>query len=148
MASSAGQQLVAGRIPGEQIAETTATSDSSNFTTTETTVISVTAPLVDGRTYKIEADVGWQSSVSADRMRMRIREDNSSGTVLSETQLIISTTATTTPYTKMATARFTASATANKTFVVTGERLAGSGNVRMEADTTRASFLGVYYLSG
>lgn len=145
--SSAGQRLVAGRIPGEEIALTTNTSDSSTWTTTETETDSVTAPLVSGRTYKIRWSGAIVTTVAGDVDLLRIREDNTTGTALQTRGLYLgSTISGGIPCTLEA--RYTAVATADKTFVVTGIRNAGTGTHHGDGDPTRPRHTYVEYVSG
>lgn len=145
---AAGTQYVDGRIPGQRIETTVETSDSSTFTTSETEVMSVTAPLVSGRTYRVRFWGTFNSTVNGDRIRVKVREDDSSGTQLAEHQMVISTTASTTGYLSVVEVEFTAASTGNQTFVVTGERLAGSGSINREGATNRPSYLYVDYIRG
>jgi hypothetical protein len=147
MASSAGFQLAAGRIPGELIASSAAVSDSANFTTTETVVLTVTAALVSGRTYSVWAGPTFHSTVDGDVVHSQMRQDNVSGTVMDRTDDYIRVTATTIDKTILF-ALYTATTTGNKTFVVTGDRVSGSGNCRLEADTIRPAYMLVRYETG
>jgi hypothetical protein len=147
--SSAGQQLVAGRIPGERIATTVATSDSATFTTTATTVLTVVAPLVTGRRYAVWTYVRFDSSVDNDDVQASIKEDSSSGTTIATIvgELVADNQAGAgMPF--YIYGEFDAVATGDKTFVVTGQRNAGTGNVKMESAVGRASYLAVEYISG
>lgn len=147
--SSAGQQLIAGRIPGERIATATETADSPTFTTTETTLISVTAALVDGRTYRVRASVNFSSTVDNDDLRARIREDSSTGTIMQQRSWELTVDdQETTGVGGEPEAEYTATATSNKTFVLTGERLAGTGNCKLDAISTKPSYLYVDYIRG
>ena len=147
MASSAGFQLTAGRIPGEEIALTTNTSDSSTWTTTETLTDTVTAALVDGRTYKVSWHGGIVSTVVGDIALMRMREDSTSGTLMTERNVYISGT-TSAGNAASIEARYTATATANKTFIVSGIRNGGTGTEHADATATRPRYLYVTYISG
>lgn len=147
--SSAGQQLTANRIPGERITETEEVADSSTFTTSETEVISVTAALVVGRRYAITGRIGFMSTVSGDTVTCRLREDNTSGTQLDMAEVEISRgNLTTVKYVAIVYAEFTAGSTGNQEFICSGTRTGGSGTCRMEADTTRPSYLTVDYIRG
>lgn len=148
MASSAGQLLVAGRVPGEEIAVDTEIADSTpTFTTTETTVMSVTAPLVSGRTYKVYASAHFETDAAVSNVAARLREDNSTGTQLQQSfYQIWHTSSTGVPV--YLEAEFTAASTANKTFVLTGVRTSGSGNLALSAGATFPSHLRVEYLRG
>lgn len=147
MASSTGFQLTAGRIPGEQIAITTNVTDSGTWTTTETVADSVTAPLVSGRTYRIRWSGGLVSTVAADIVLVRMREDNVTGTLINERNVYISSTSTAGNGFTME-GRYTAVATADKTFVVSGIRNGGTGTQHADATGTRPRYLYVDYISG
>lgn len=138
---AAGTILRAGRLPGEEIAVATETSDSSTFTTTETAIGSVTASLISGVTYTIAAQVPLSSTVAGDDVDVRIREDNVSGTEMALTTVDI--VSTTTPTVAVLNARYTAGSTGSKTFVATGDRVGGSGNIRREAASTRPQIIRV-----
>lgn len=145
--SSAGQQLVAGRIPGERIATATVTSNSANIaSTTEVQVASVTAALVSGRTYRVTAAIKADSSVAADTSDVRIREDNSTGTEMQLGRIDIKDAAGRWPITLEA--EYTAVSTGNKTFSVTMNRATGTGNVILIASSTVPGFAYVDYIRG
>jgi hypothetical protein len=141
---SAGDPIILAKMPGFRVATTTSTSDSSTFTTTETEVLSVTASLIDGVTYKVRGNLKLASSVANDTVTGRIREDSGSGTELQ--QDVGEIVNTTTGVTINMQAEYTASATGNKTFVVTGVRSTGTGNIRREAATNRPAVLYVEVL--
>lgn len=145
--AAAGEIAEAGRIPGERIATTEETSASSAFTS-ETVLMSVTATLVSGRTYRVTGKVPLTSSVSNDEARAQIREDNISGTVLDAASGEMSTGTSTTSNNIRPESEYTAVSTGSKTFVVTGERVAGTGNITMNAATTRKGYLYVDYIRG
>lgn len=147
MASSAGFQLTAGRIPGERIITTTSTSDSSTYTTTETTLDTVTAPLVDGRTYCVRWSGGLVTTVAADISLIRMREDDSTGTLLVERNFYLASTSSGGFGTELE-ATFTAEATEDKTFVITGTRNGGTGTHHADGTATRPRYLYVQYISG
>lgn len=144
---AAGTQYVDGRIPGQRIATTIETSDSSTFTTTATTVMSVTASLVSGRTYRIRAICQFESDTAGDLVVGRIQEDDSSGTQLSHAQTEI-VNASSIGYTIVTEAEYTAASTGNKTFVLTGDRNGGSGTLFRGASSVRPSYLYVDYIRG
>jgi hypothetical protein len=140
----AGTLYVDGRIPGQRIATTVRTSDSSAFVS-ETEVDSVTAPLVSGRTYRIR-HVAKFSTDSADTLVVsRIREDSVTGTALSNHQTNMGTTSAF-GFTLINEVEFTATATGNKTFSATGNRNGGSGNITAEATATAPTYLYVDYI--
>lgn len=145
--TSAGQQLVAGRIPGERIATTVYDTDSSNFTTSETEIASVTASLVSGRTYRVRMVTRIGTSVANDIGTPRIREDNTSGTEMTVDYLALPNAGTAGNW-YSAEAEYTAVSTGNKTFVGTCLRGGGTGNLRREAASTRPTYIYVDYIRG
>ena len=147
----AGDIIEVGRIPGWLIDDQIEVVDSATFTTTETIIITLTVPLVNGRTYSIDAKVRMQSTSAGinEICLVRIREDNATGNELDRIPICIATTLTTFGYGGDLLARFTAVATGNKTFVVTGVRAAGAaGTQRMEASGASPNILAVRYESG
>jgi hypothetical protein len=143
---AAGETIIAGRVPGERIATDIEISNSGNITTTETQVQSVTAPVVIGRTYKVTWSVRVNSSVAADDITLRVREDTVSGNILvtetldldvvnREPRLVLEV-------------EYTADATEDKTFSATLVRTAGSGNVILNAASTVPAYLYVDYIRG
>jgi len=114
-------------VSGQRLATTVSTTDSGAITTTETVVMSVTAPLVSGAIYRIRSHCAFQGSVTTDQHLARIREDTVSGTVLQQRRLGVPTTVTFYPLSIEV--EFTAVSTASKTFVLTFQRTSGTGNV-------------------
>ncbi|MCI0687022.1 MAG: hypothetical protein L0Y54_07280 [Sporichthyaceae bacterium] len=147
MAVLAGETIIAGKVPGERIATDIDTADSATFTTTETEVQSVTAALVSGRTYRIRWATRFESSVADDRVIARIREDNSTGSELSN-MVVRMFTVGSIGWPVTIEAEYTAVATGNKTFSATGVRQSGTGNCFMEAAANRPSYLYVDYIRG
>lgn len=144
--SSAGFQLVAGRIPGERIATATETSDSSGFTA-ETSIATVTAALVTGRTYRVRVVTKIVSTVAADTAIVRVRENDASGNIL--THALMETTSTSGfGWPIVQEAEYTAVSSADKTFAVTAARNSGTGNVRREASSNGPTYLYVDYIRG
>lgn len=141
--SSAGQQLIAGRVPGERIATTVATSNSAAITTTDTIVDSVVAALVSGRTYRITFASNMSGAAINDRGIFRIREDNVTGTQLGFARITVPVA---TLYPIRGEAEYTAVATGNKTFVVTLIREVGT--VTRAASATIPTYLYVDYIRG
>jgi hypothetical protein len=147
--SSAGQLSLANRIPGERIGASVVVADSGTFTA-ETVVMTLVVPLVAGRTYSVFANPGLSSSVAADVVGAKLREDSITGTVLDSAieDINDATAPTTRKHALILLSDYTALSTANKTFVVTGERATGTGNVRMPGSSARKSYLLVRYESG
>lgn len=144
--SSAGQQLVADRIPGERINTTERNSASSGFTTTETVLDSVTASLVAGRTYKVRAVEPIQSTVADDLVRFRLRQDNVSGSQLWLDNFSLPVGSVN--FMHGMEAEFTATATADKTFVATAVRQTGTGTLTSGASSAQKALLYVDFISG
>jgi hypothetical protein len=132
--------------PSQQIAITTRTSSVGTFTV-ETLLDSVTASLVSGKTYRVRYYVRLFSSVADGIARFRIREDSTSGTVLAITQLYTTVTINQSFPTYIE-VLYTAVATGDKTFVATGIRQTGTGNLTAQAATDAPTYLYVEYVSG
>jgi hypothetical protein len=143
--SSAGFLLEAGRIPGERIETTTATSDSSGWTTTETVALTLVVPVIIGRTYKIVVDASYASSVDGDVEFVRIRENNVTGTTIHSSRIVVQDGAGVRAHAEV---EWTAPATANKMFVLTGERESGTGTGRIDAGSINPAYLYADYLRG
>lgn len=144
----AGRTAEAGRIPGQRIATTVETSDSSTFTTTETEVLSVTASLVEGRTYRFRFQCRFGSSVSDDIIIYRIRQDDTSGTTQQIGRFHIATSSGSTGLPVTDEWQYTATATGDKTIIVTGQRTIGSGNIYRAATTGGPSYFYCDYIEG
>lgn len=143
--SSAGQQLVAGRIPGEQIARQDATSDSATFTGTEVELQTVTAAVVSGRTYKIVYDWGCEITIDGS-VRSQVRLDTVSGTIIGIRDTAVD--ASTTVNSCRVETFWTATSTTSQTFSGTGRVTGGGGTANRNADATFPSFMYVEYVSG
>jgi hypothetical protein len=141
----AGTLYVDGRIPGQRIATSTATSDSAGWTTTETVAMTLVVPAVGGRTYKIVVDASYGSSVDGDVEFVRIREDSVTGTTIHSSRVVVQDGAGVRVH---AETEWTAPGTAAKTFVLTGERESGTGTGRVDAGAINPAYLYADYLSG
>lgn len=137
-----GDEIFAADLNAYAATSTAVTSDSANFTTSETTVITHTASLISGRKYEILASGTFASSVAADLVIARIRLTSLAGTQLAGGQLSIATTSGV-GYTITMRAEYTAGATGNQDFVFTGIRNGGTGNIRLEAGPTQPAYLAV-----
>lgn len=145
--SSAGQQLVAGRIPGERIATAVETTDSTGTATTEIQVMSVVAPLVTGRTYGINLWGNVASTSLGDIVDLAVYRTTLGSNRVQFARVEVKTSG---PggFANLY-GEFTAAATANETFIVGISRTAsGTGTVHLEALDTRPAFLYVDYISG
>lgn len=139
---SAGEAIEAWH--GARIATNTETTSSGTFTTTETVTDDVTAPLIDGERYLVEFWGEFVSTVAGDDVGVQLREDNVSGTVLT---LVIKNIETASVAEAFYLRReYTATATGSKTFVVTGDRLVGTGNVSRLSASTLPAYLTVTHI--
>ncbi len=147
MPSTTGFQLLAGRIPGEVIGEALQTSASSGTSAlVELAVQTLVVPLVNGRTYRIPACGVAGSTVNSDTGVVRIRQDNVAGAQVA--QFALHDLQTTLDVNYMMEGRYTPIATANKTFVVTLQRIGGSGSLSIQGSSIRPGILACYYHSG
>jgi hypothetical protein len=120
------------------------TSSSGTFTA-ETVVDTITADLVTGKEYEIRWTGLFQSSVAADVVNTQLREDSISGTRICDGR----TPCTTANKAFAAAVRgfYTAVATGSKTFVVTGVRDSGTGNITAAAVATSPAVLTIDQVS-
>lgn len=127
------------------IGEVVRTSASSAFTTTEVVLDTVTVNLVSGVTYRITCDTQFGTSSATttttafERVRAQIREDNVSGTVIALRD-VTTVLGGGVSYPMFLQARFVAASTASKTFVGTGDRITGAGNITSFADASSSAF--------
>jgi hypothetical protein len=131
--------------PSQRVATTVITTPSGTFTATATQVASVTAPLVAGSVYRVTFDGAFDTTVDGDMVRARIREDNISGNQLQARDTGEMDAAGLVTGLRME-VEYTAVSTGNKTFVATGERDAGTGNISMSADPTFPAYMYVDYV--
>lgn len=145
-----GSLLVLGAVgnptaPNQRIATTVIDEPSGTFTTTAVQVASVTASLVAGSIYRVTFDGAFDTTVDGDMVRARIREDNISGNQLQARDTGEMDAAGLVTGLRME-VEYTAVSTGNKTFVATGERDAGTGNITMSADSTFPAYMYVDYV--
>lgn len=145
----AGNLTVTGAFTGRQqrINQSVRTTSTGTFTTTETSIDSVSASLVSGRIYKVYWFGRIQSSVADGYVRLRIREDSVAGTQLQLGQ-IGTNVAASQSFTLMLEAEFTAVSTASKTFHVTAVRQSGTGNISSVGASDTPNYLYVDYIRG
>lgn len=129
-----------------RIQTTIRTTTSATFTTTETSINTVTAALETGKVYQIRWATEARSSVADDTAKFRIREDTISGTILQET--VVVTPVASTDFPAILEGEFTAVSTGNKTFVGTCVRNTGSGNISVSATSNAPHYLYVDYVRG
>ena len=142
---AAGETIIAGRVPGERIETSKRTANSSSFTTTETVLDTVVAPVVAGRTYRVYWAADIASGVTDDTARVRLREDSGAGTVLQLTNIQLRG-GRDIGFTLEG--EYTADATEDKTFVATAVRQDGTGTLASNANANEPAFLYVDYIRG
>lgn len=120
---------------GEWVGFSTETTDSSNFTTTPTQIGSVTFAEVTGCSYIVEC-LAHLVSTGTDIYQATLYEDSTAGTERHAARCDSRTSDQARPNILPLRYLYVAGSTGSKTFVVTGHRVSGGGNVRREADTT------------
>lgn len=113
--------------------------NSSAFTTTETEVDTITVPVVEGRRYKVVWRPAFFSTVANDHVRGILREDSLTGTAIQTVNITTPIGGQAFPMTLEA--FHTAAATGDKTFVGSGDRIAGTGNITAQASSTNPTLL-------
>ena len=110
-----------------RIATTAITSNSATYGGTESAALfSITASLVSGQNYRIFVYVTVASDAVGDVSFIRLREDSASGTQVAGSNVYCGT-ANTSGFPAVIDAEYTALSTASKTWVITGQRVTGSG---------------------
>lgn len=133
------QAIVDRYLSGEATAVTAA---GSSYTSAETLFATVTIAVVTGVTYAITADFAISTSLANDIDFPRIREDSISGTQLQGKNLIMPTVAGS-GYPGHLYAEYVAVGTGNKSFVLTGNRIVGTGAHTQQAAANTPNYLKV-----
>lgn len=110
------------------------TSDSGTFTTTPTQIGAVTFSEVTGTVYYVTCGVHLVST-GTDIYQATMYENSTAGTEVAGRRTDSRTSDQLRPNVLRLRYRYTASATGSKTFVVTGHRVSGGGNVFRDAGT-------------
>lgn len=136
--------FVAGAVdriyPRSRIATAVRDTNSAAFTA-ETVTDTVTASLIEGLTYTVNSFTLTRSSVAGDRNLIRIREDSLTGNQLRAAAIVMPAAGAGTDFPLYQEVLYTATATGDKTFVLTGGRAAGSGSITHTAGTTNPVYL-------
>lgn len=143
--SFAGQQLLAGRIPGEEIEAEVTQADSGTFTD-ETVVMTMVFSAVADRTYRTWFD-GAFTGTAGDRVLVRIREDDLTGNELQQRNVDIMD-GSGLGWGRSVSGRYTALSTVSKTVVVTAQLSSGTGPIALEAGSARPAVLKANYIRG
>lgn len=126
-----------------RVSTTEITANSSTYGATETTLYTITPSLVSGLTYRIIFIAKIAVDVAGDVSFARIREDSLTGNQLDGANVYGGTT-NTSGFTVYAISEYTAAATGTKTFVVTGQRVSGTGTAHgVKASANRKSYITV-----
>lgn len=135
-----GGTATGGASPVRRIGTSIMVTDSATFTTTAVQVASITVPLVSGSVYRVTFDGSFDTTVTGDIVRARIFENSTAGTQLQarDTGSMNAAGLVTALHMEV---EFPAVTTGNKTFVVTGERDAGSGDIVRTADATFPAYM-------
>lgn len=120
---------------GMLVGSSTETSDSGTFTS-ETQIGAVTFTEISGYVYLIECGVQLASATVTDIVQGTLRENSSAGTERHSGRFPAQTSDQARPIVISLAYLYTAAATGSKTFVATGQRVSGGGNVKREAGTT------------
>lgn len=142
----AGREVIAGRVP-DIIARATVTADSAPFVS-QTSVMTVSADLIEGRVYAVRFHGRFASNDATDRVVVRLRETNVSGQQHTEHNVLI-LSGTDTGFPDVSEFEFQAGATGSQTFAATGQRVSGGGTTtRLRAASDRPATLTVTYVRG
>jgi hypothetical protein len=142
----AGGGAIAGS-PTVRVATTIVTSDSGNVTTTETAVISVTGPVVQGRTYRITFIGEISTSQTGVFTLTRIRADSATGDNLMFRREYSVDLARPLPYQLEAEYEHV-DPDEDKTFVFTLLRETGTGNHWLNAAAAAPAYMYLDYIRG
>lgn len=133
------------RYPGQRIATTTLLVDSVAFTTTETVIATVIGHLIEGLTYRVIFDAGFQITVDG-VLRLSIREDALAGTAVQIRDYWIDASGGVNG--GRMEVLYTALATGSKTFVATGDVLLGAGSCSINASANFPAYFYIEYVEG
>ncbi len=143
-----GDVIVAGRVSGERIATSVRTGTVGSITNAaEVQLDTVTGALVSGRVYRLFWGGNIASTNTGDIGNIKIRQDNTAGTVVNSTQSAGLLTGTVDQGLSVE-GEYTAVATGNKTLVVTGIRVVGAGTLSSSATATNPAYLYIEYVRG
>jgi hypothetical protein len=137
-------ELIAGFEVPCRIGTTEDITASGAITTTETTVLTVSASLDTGNTYRVKAFLLVEQSVSTDEFLCRIRETNASGTILNTMRVRNNSVSSLFGYNIEV--EFTPGSDGTQVFVVTLIRSTGTGNIIMNGSSTQKNYAYVDYV--
>lgn len=117
----------------------TRTTTSGTFTTTETFTDAIAVNLINGKTYAVECCLLAASSTGGDECAWNLREDSATGTGLNGCRVYLQ--AANHGYLVRLYSEYVAVATSTKTFVASGVRTSGGGNVSSPAGANTPAYL-------
>jgi hypothetical protein len=135
---AAGETIKASRVP-RLLDRDSLTATTANVTSVETVVMTVTADLIAGQTYKIITWGRYDVSVNGDDPFIRIKEDGTSGTQLQGDVWDIPDQAH--AWSKTLTGFYTAASDETKSFVHTIVRNTGTGNLTIAASSSVPAYM-------
>src|SRR5690554_6381816 len=142
---TAGDIITVPTVPGSRIATEVLTTYSTN-SANPTVALSVAAPVVAGRIYRIRFAGLVSSTNMDDSVVLQIREGDESGTLLLTTVVPLSGYNSTFGYPLVREVEWTASATGSQTFAAVTSRFSGTGSAFVEALSNRPAYLYVDYI--
>jgi hypothetical protein len=126
-----------------RVSTTEITANSATYGATETTLYTISPTLVSGLVYRVCVMAKIAVDVAADVSFLRIREDTLTGNQIDGANLYGGTT-NTSGYPVLACSEYTATSTGAKTFVITGQRVTGTGTAHgVKASSNRKSYITV-----
>lgn len=129
---------------GQRIATTVRVTNSAGHAGTEVVTDSVTGQLQANLTYKISAQFVAQSTVANDMENARIREDSLAGGQLAVSRVFIPASGA--GFFVHLEFEYTPTADELKTFVLTGQRVVGSGTITHAAGTNNPTTFYIDYI--
>jgi hypothetical protein len=114
---------------------------SSGTFTAETVTDTITASLIAGEEYEVRWSGVWQSSVAGDVVNQQLREDSLTGARLCDGR--VPCTTANKAFSGFIRGYYTAVTTGSKTFVLTGVRDSGTGNITRAAVATSPSVMSI-----
>jgi|WetSurSiteA1Bulk_404760.scaffolds.fasta_scaffold01968_5 hypothetical protein len=130
---------LAGGIAAVQYRLTAVDTSASGTFTAETVVDTIVAALVSGKTYEVHYHGLYLSSVANDTAGVHLREDSVSGTDMTSTDVYLPVGSSRVWVCHLY-AEYTAGTTGNKTFVATGQRRTGTGNIQRYASASAPAY--------
>lgn len=118
------------------------TSNVGTFTTTETVALTTqTVEFRNNRAYRVSARLLANSSVAGDRVTVRVRETDLTGTTYIDQEVIYLPTTGNQPTNTAQIISNTTGADISQVLVLTGQRISGTGNITIAASTNNVAYV-------